>query len=293
MHLVLTFSLAFIRAAVGLPSSVVGGHSRVRSFSYDEMQSLGLSRAIDEYHKLLAVETTSTDAEKPKKNGGSTTIISSIVKSTVLRPLPRFLRPEAIAGYIAALWRCTAVVLVHVSPLLIPLCVWFLFGTPLHLPAQLLKAFSAADTMLLDPPKDWRIRGAIVAAVFVCLRAAEAAVARQKRQRETAAASAVTPQALEALYSGCSIAGTTVTGNAGVGAAGEIGWEGVIADVRCLSRQYEDNAAPISDKTGALLWLERVAKDVGLADSFVLCQVEQSPQAAMKSLQEVRQELGA
>lgn len=269
------------------------GTPHQRSFSYDQMQQMGLSKAIDEYHRLLQ---TSPPISSPKK---STPSVASpfgvLLKTTLIRPLPRILRPEAFITLVAALWRVLTYLVYISAPLTVPLLIWLALApaAPLRLPAQLTGAFPVLSTIPLQPPADWRIRLVLAAGFFLFLRVAESSVTNRARCRQEAAAHAVTAQQLEAYYAGSQLAGAVLSGAStpqGADVASVEDWQKVVNGVRALSKQYEDVPASVDTVTDAISWLERVSREVNMTLSK---EVHDCADAAMKALEEVKEVLVA
>lgn len=98
-----------------------------RTVSYDELHQMGLSRAVDEYHKLIV--------SKPRCGGmtfcGDSTehCLVFLLKFLLLRPVPHFVRPECIFGVSRYIWRnILARIIRQGAIVLIPLAVsyWLL-----------------------------------------------------------------------------------------------------------------------------------------------------------------------
>ncbi len=281
----------------GLPnfSPLPSAGKHTKQFSYDELSALGLSKAIDEVHKLaetapLVATPKAADADVPAPAG----LVERTLKATVARPVPYILRPESLAACMAALWRLISYILYLSAPLVVPLLVWLALApaAPVRLPKELVDAVPALKDAPLEPPADWRMRAGAVAAVLVLLRAAERAVASRAARRAEAADLAVPPGALDAFY-----AGSADPGAAGVGAAAGQGadvaaaedWARVMAEVQVLSSQY-DRPAAVRSKEDAVRWLQVVGRDVGLTLSL---EAQAGAGAAARALEQVRRVLGA
>ena len=265
----------------------MGSHSR--SFSYEQMQQMGLSKAIDEYHRLLE---TGAQINTPRIAGynlsGSSSYVSSILKATVIRPLPTIARPETVIACIGALWSIVSFLIYSTAPITIPFLVWLAFApaTPLQIPAWLTNTYPALKSTNLQPPADLSVRVAAIIVALVALRAAEAAVSARALRRQQASENAITPERLEACYSGRPMAGASASS---VDASSQK-WQLVIQEVVVLSKQYEDAPMPVCTRADALAWLERVAKEVG----FTLPrEAYHGAESAMKAVEQVRKMLVA
>lgn len=245
---------------------------------------MGLSKAIDEYHRLLETgDQINTPASVPRKNRSNSNFVSSILKATVVRPLPTIARPETIIACFGALWSIISTVIYYSTPIIIPLVVWLALApaAPLQLPAQLTKAYPALikNSHLLHPPADWKIRAAIVFVVLLALRAAEIAVLARANHRREAAEHAITPERLENLYSGHHMSGY------GSNTTASQDWQGVVKEVCHLAQQYEDEPSPVSTRSDALAWMDRVASEVGLE---IPREAHNSADLALKAVEQVR-----
>jgi len=249
---------------------------------------MGHSKAIDEYHRLLETGAQINTPRVPGKNRSSSNFVSSILKATIIRPLPTIARPETIIACAGAFWSIISSVIYYIAPVIVPLVVWVALApaAPLQLPAQFTKAYPALAKhfYLLHPPADWKVRAAIVFIVLLALRAAEiTAVARANRRCE-AAEHAITPERLENYYSGRPMAGS------GSSAAASQDWQGVVKEVFNLAQQYEDGPTPVSTRADALAWLDRVAKEVGLT---IPREAHHRADSALKAVEQVRKMLVA
>jgi hypothetical protein len=273
--------------AADVPPTLQKVASHSRSFSYDQMQQMGLSKAIDEYHRLLETGAQINTPRVPGKSGRNSNFFSTLLQATVIRPLPMIFRPETLIACISALWYIASFVIYYSAPITVPLVVWLALApaTPLHVPAQLAKAYPALKDVQFQPPADWKIRCALALAALMALRAAESAVAARSISRRQAAEAAITPERLEAFYSGYSMAGT----GRNIATAAQ-DWQGVVKAVSNLSQVYEDAPRPVETRADALAWLERVAKEVGLTISR---EAHHGADAALKAVEQVRRMLVA
>jgi hypothetical protein len=108
-----------------------------RTVSYDDLHHMGLSRAVDEYHKLLRSKSYCGKYCK-----GPEHCLLMLCKLLCLQPVPIFLRPEFCIKLLGALWAVVAwalhVTVVFVLPLvmsftLLPGTVLNASGSPLSL----------------------------------------------------------------------------------------------------------------------------------------------------------------
>ena len=268
------------------PPEAKAAHSR--SFSYQQMQQMGLSKAIDEYHRLLETGDQINTPRIKGKGRSSGTFISSILKSTVIRPLPTIVRPETIIAFVGTLWSIISFLIYYTAPIIVPLVVWLALApsAPLQLPAQITKAYPALKNTQLAPPSDYKTRAAIVCIALVVLRAAEAAVAARALRRRETAESTITPERLEAYYAGSSMAGAG--NNNAMDIVSSQDWQLVVKEVYNLSKQYEDAPLPVRTRDDALAWLDRVATVVGLTISR---EAHHGVDAALKAVDQVRRML--
>lgn len=252
------------------------------------MQQMGLSKAIDEYHRLLETGAQVNTPRVPGKGRRSSNFVSSILKATVIRPLPTIARPETIIACVGALWSIISFVIYYTAPFIVPVVVWLALApaAPLQLPTQLTKSYPALtkDSRLLQPPADWKMRAAIVSVVLVALLAAEAAVSARADRRREAAEHAITPERLDSYYSGRPMAGS------GSNTAASEDWQGVVKEVFNLAQQYEDGPTPVRTRADALAWLDRVAKEVGLT---IPREAHHGADSALKAVGQVRKMLVA
>lgn len=284
------FLLQFTEVSQAPSAPELGAHSR--SFSYEQMQQLGLSKAIDEYHRLLETGAQiNTPRVAGKNRSGSSGFVSSILKATVIRPLPTIARPETIIACVDALWSIVSFLIYFTAPIIVPFVVWLALApaAPLQIPAFVTKSYPALKNAHFQPPADWGIRAAVVIGALIALRAAEVAVSARALRRRQVAEQAITPERLEACYSGLPMAGSgSTTASADIISSQQ--WQRVIQEVGALSQQYEDAPAPVRSRADALAWLDRVAKEVGLTLSR---EAHHGAEAAMKAVEQVRRMLVA
>ena len=117
--------------------------------SYDDLHKLGLSRAVDEYHKLL----------KCKKWSGKACVTEpccyvALLKFVFLRPLPNFLSPDTLLKTFGGIWVHMSTFISLFSLILIPMCVSFVLN-PIHLPDLVVGAPGSLLEAALYLP--WRI----------------------------------------------------------------------------------------------------------------------------------------
>jgi hypothetical protein len=271
--------------ATAVPNTTEGGagaptlngtSAHSRSFSYQQMQSMGLSKAIDEYHRLLETGAQINTPRIPGKPQSS--FLSSTLKATVLRPLPTIARPETLIACVGTLWSLISFLIYFTSTITVPLIVWLALGpsTPIQVPKQLTQAIPALRNAQIQPPADYPVRFGIAFAALVALRAAEVAVSKRAQSRRDAAEAAITPERLESCYAGVRMSSSSTPSQ---------DWTGVIKEVLTLSQQYEEKTTPVRTRADALAWLDRVAKEVGLT---IPREAQYAPGTALKAVEQVR-----
>jgi len=106
----------------------LGFSSHGRTVSYEDLHKLGLSRAVDEYHKLL----------KCKNQWSGKACVTepccyvALLKYVFLHPLPDCLSPDTLLKTFLRVWVYSAQAISLCSLILIPLCVSFVLN-PTHL----------------------------------------------------------------------------------------------------------------------------------------------------------------
>lgn len=108
------------------------------------MRELGLSKALDEYHKLLDNSEANLSVIKPQTGEymeaedahiseeggpslGDSFSLGAIAVALIAPPLPSILRPEIIIRLFIGLWELFASLIYTFTALLVPLITWYLF----------------------------------------------------------------------------------------------------------------------------------------------------------------------
>jgi hypothetical protein len=127
----------------------LGFSSHGRTVSYDDLHKLGLSRAVDEYHKLLKCKSQWSG----KACVTEPCCYVALLKFVFLRPLPNFLSPDTLLKTFGDMWMYMSKAISLFSLILIPMCVSFVLN-PIH-PADPVGAPGSLLAAVLYLP--WRI----------------------------------------------------------------------------------------------------------------------------------------
>ena len=111
-------------AAQSLHARTLSFGRRARAVSYEEMCQVGLAKPLDEFYKLL---NSNAGAKNTRKATEST--LAVLLRTTIARPLPGCLTPEALIAAAARLWIAIAVALHHTAVLSVQLALWYVCGS--------------------------------------------------------------------------------------------------------------------------------------------------------------------
>lgn len=89
-----------------------GPHEHGRTVSYDDLHQMGLSRAVDEYHKMIVSKSKGCRMASALC-GEEECCLAKIVAGLAFRPLPAMLRPECLLCGCTAVWTSVAARLVR------------------------------------------------------------------------------------------------------------------------------------------------------------------------------------
>lgn len=246
--------------------------AKARAVSYDEMQALGLSRAIDEYHKLLNAGLQNGESHR-RKPSPSASVLVGLVNTTIARPLPSVLAPENFIALVTTLWSIIASVLYCSIAIMLPIALWLCLAPPprILVPSIIFQPRLSLSMVNLDISKGFYARLAALMGYLVVLRVAEATVVSRAVACRNAEHRNLTPQDLEAWYRSMGFDSTRQDGvpiarNTDTEAAWTSASNDLINEVRQLAQQYDDVGSPsIMTSADALKWLERVGHDAGVA----------------------------
>lgn len=129
---------------------LIGHRRHARTVSTEQMRELGLSKALDEYHKLLdrsdsaqgilSSQKNCSNSNNSKECGAANDVGDGkddpgssnqhfwqwMIIAILAPPVPRFLRPEIIFNTLIIVWHLLASILYFLTFALIPISVWCL-----------------------------------------------------------------------------------------------------------------------------------------------------------------------
>lgn len=273
------------RCALQRSPALNGEACRCRTVSYEELQTLGLGKAVDEYHRLLASAPTGRTSRKPSAMG-------TLLRATVARPLPRVLRPEAIASLLGHLGVALAYLLHYTAIVIVPGALWLLASAdaPMRLPAQVQSLHPALQLVEFRAPSDMATRAAAVAALLLAVWLSNAALDARANRAWKDSSSAVSPQWLDKAYANCSLPGSA-GGQPQVRKERE---QAVVGGVRAMLTVYgheggDGRKVGVDSFADAVAQLRRVAAELGRA---VPPEAAEDVAVAQQALRQVNRDIG-
>lgn len=183
--------------------------------------------------------------------------LGALLRATVVRPLPCWLTPEALAAAVACCAYLAALLVYHSAVLTVPAALWLLAwaagggGTP-QLPAALAAVLPRCvqGSLAKAVPPSLAAAVAAVGALALAVRLSELLVVGRQQRRAEAQAKLLTPGQVERAYSGPSwlAGGSSNGGSATGGAASAAGLDSLRAEVASLWAQISgEPVAPLED----------------------------------------------
>lgn len=232
------------------------------------MQQLGHSKAIDEYHKLLKTSSGSKSRQRPTQAPDGPVV--SLLKATVMRPLPSILTPEAIFATLRALWIIFAYGLYNTAAVTLPVAAFVLLApaTAVSVPAVIRPHMPACCAEQFRSPEGIVMRSAIVCTFLALLKAAESTIVGRRVRRWERAQRAVRAEDLEAYYTAAAAAAPAKVAVNALNAHDQVQF---VAQVKALAAEIgsDGDALPAvgsgSTYADCVAWLMRGGRQVGQA----------------------------
>ena len=261
--------------------------------SYEDLQRLGLSKAIDEYHKLLQAGLKGAESDDRNEVRSGFPQLLDFLKWTVLRPLPVGHIMRNISVILIKAWITVAFFLFHTSVITIPVGACYLLAPPEMIYIPVPKFFNSFSLAMVPTPLThaWHMRIVVFLLFAISLWASHATIlyvsAKRKAAEEVEMSNART---LETWYTNSNAEGqklSTVGGthhhNSDVAS--------FVVLVAKLARQYDDNHEPIADYRQAVAWLIQICPELDIPVSREL--MAQEFMSAKQALVAVHSVLGA
>lgn len=262
--------------------------------SYEDLQRLGLSKAIDEYHKLLQAGLKGAEADEGDGPGGVLQALGSYVKWTLLRPLPIGFLLEKMAISLVNAWIILAFFIFHTSVITIPIGVCYLLAPPkmisMPVPIVMRGSFSLRIVPVsLSHALHTRIIAFLLFAISLWASHATIVFVSAKN-RAAAEAEISTARLLESWYDDSNVDAAKPT-NGGSISQHDSDVRSFVLLVAQLAQQYDDNHDPIVDYKQAVAWLIQLCPELDIPVSRELMAREFL--SAKQALVDVQSVLGA
>lgn len=275
-----------------------------RHVSWDEMGSLGLHKALNEYYKMTTPK--GTDSRQRGKERKSS--LASIVLPLILQPIP--VTPERLAAAFSRAVHFSTLVLHHTVVITVPLCIWLVFSAFLVVPgsssvcssslARLHRNLNLPDFIGQDL-ESWHMQtSSLLAACLLlfCLILAEKAMLTSAAAKVAAVRKSLRPEVLEMHYIGWQLPPVPShhVGHGG-SSSDEEGHHGEL--LQKLARQaavvcenvYGDNSSPqdVSNYDQLKSFVIRLCHDAGVK---VDADIQRTPSELLDLLQQAKHAIG-